>query len=121
MITKCIFGGAKFLKTMHQLGHKVHVLLYVYTAFCFCITRGHFCNRFKMLPKGYVVIPNNDIIGETEAGTVEKCAMACINTERCISCEFQPNSGIGKDCILRATFITNPEKIIPAPDRTAFY
>ena len=38
-----------------------------------------------MLPKGYVVIPNNDIIGETEAGTVEKCAMACINTERCIS------------------------------------
>ena len=31
----CIFGGAKFLKTMHQLGHKVHVLLYVYTAFVF--------------------------------------------------------------------------------------
>ena len=74
-----------------------------------------------MLPKGHVVIPNNDIIEETNAGTIRKCAIACINAQRCIAFEFQSNSGIGKDCILRETFITNPEKFIPTSDRASFY
>ena len=103
---------------MHQL---VCVLLFVYFALCFCVISGDFCNRFKMLPKGQVVIPNNDIIEETDAGTVHECAIACIHAQKCIAFEFQSNSGIDRDCILRETFITNPEKFIPASGRAAFY
>ena len=108
LITDTVYFERK--KTMRIISY-----LYMFTIHTIVI------GQLWMLPDGQVTTANDDIIEAFGTNTSRKCSIACRKSQSCTSFELQSNVDGTFVCTLRKTFITNPEHLVDAPGKSAFY
>ena len=99
----------------------MRIIFYLYMFTIHTIAIGQLCVRYQMLPDGQVTTANDDIIEAFGTNTSRKCSISCRKSQSCTSYELQSNADGTFVCGLRKTFITNPEHLVHAPGKSAFY